>query len=578
MEQRAQFEATDDVLALMRPAATLMKPERLAAHWQTRLSFARRLLRRMCRERWRIVLSQLALDANGNGEVMYTIRTGRRPLYAVFFSTVLDESERDDRVIAERWDIAGALTDRLPDEQMLTHMRVNVPRQEYGRALPTTMVWTRGNRSSRYFDYVVDQLASGQQPDVPELAKGGYLVRSTAYYGNAKFGLTAYEAIPGDHPVHGSFMPQMLMAFVLREFSCDLVDHLASARDKAAVRLAPAIRRFLGIGNATGMGLVPFVINHPHITHQWVWLRELALAEIRTLTVPMHDEQIGKCIAAIENAQHYCQQDTTDDKGLFASASVLNNELAGPLQKLRLYQAGDLAVGWHAGRFWHQFMVWVEDTFQLETQEMLTSILLEIYPSITDKLENGLEVSERFEHRPDWTVAQLRQELALRYQWALEWATDAASHTHFWYFSEDSEEPLIGTRGIDAGEAVARPLDIPQRVQALSRALAGVAESSSLGRFLARHPEHRFIVARIQSTTGLKYAEIETNLMGIDCIPLHLQRFQLAMYGMARFNPQSTKWVRVTLMQGAPTAADVAAGGDPDWFLPLVSDFEVVHV
>ena len=45
-------------------------------------------------------------------------------------------------------------------------------------------------------------------------------------------------------------------------------------------------------------------------------------------------------------------------------------------------------------------------------------------------------------------------------------------------------------------------------------------------------------------------------------IPLYLQRFQLAMYGMERYSPQSVNWVRVTLMQGAPTVQDLGTGTD----------------
>ena len=45
-----------------------------------------------------------------------------------------------------------------------------------------------------------------------------------------------------------------------------------------------------------------------------------------------------------------------------------------------------------------------------------------------------------------------------------------------------------------------------------------------------------------------------------DHLPLQLQRFQLAMYGMDNFKPKSTDWLRVTLFQGAPRLADLADG------------------
>jgi len=65
------------------------------------------------------------------------------------------------------------------------------------------------------------------------------------------------------------------------------------------------------------------------------------------------------------------------------------------------------------------------------------------------------------------------------------------------------------------------------------------------------------------------YGETRGNALAGSYVPLHLQRFQLAVYGMDNFCPQSTDWVRVTLFGGAPRVDDVARGVDDDWlFLP----------
>ena len=77
------------------------------------------------------------------------------------------------------------------------------------------------------------------------------------------------RAIEPDHPLRRPYHAQFCSAFMLREYVFDLVDHLARARNPDAARLAPAYRRYLGLGNAAATGLVAFVANHPHLMHQW---------------------------------------------------------------------------------------------------------------------------------------------------------------------------------------------------------------------------------------------------------------------------------------------------------------------
>ena len=89
----------------------------------------------------------------------------------------------------------------------------------------------------------------------------------------------------------------MLAAFLFREYAADLAEHIAHQKSDTAVPLAPAIRRYLGIGNATGMGLVPFVINHPHLTHAWSMIREIPLARAKQLKLAADHPDIGRFTA-----------------------------------------------------------------------------------------------------------------------------------------------------------------------------------------------------------------------------------------------------------------------------------------
>ena len=74
--------------AALRPASAVMRLERMGTFHATRVSFARTLIRRMARERWRIERERFDLDANGHGEVVYRIETPAGELRFVAFSNL----------------------------------------------------------------------------------------------------------------------------------------------------------------------------------------------------------------------------------------------------------------------------------------------------------------------------------------------------------------------------------------------------------------------------------------------------------------------------------------------------------
>ena len=205
----------------------------------------------------------------------------------VAFAHDLPAEKRTDRVIAEEWDAAFALFDGDPSAADIERLRANVPRQEAGRVSDKEIVLARANKSVRLFDHVASCLAAGQQPRAEDLAPIGYLMRTTAVYGSGKFGLAVREAIGDREEFNAPFQAEMLAVFLIRAFTLDLVDHAAKIKaPKTAVTLAPALRRSLGVGNATGLGMAPFLINHPALLDHWITARETALARVRSLSKP----------------------------------------------------------------------------------------------------------------------------------------------------------------------------------------------------------------------------------------------------------------------------------------------------
>src|SRR4029077_19902300 len=191
----------------------------------------------------------------------------------------LAPEERTDRVIAEKWDAAFALSAGRIDGAALERLAASAPRQEAARFSADELVLSRANKSLRLFDAVAAALAAGRQPHLAEVVRVGYLMRTTAVYGNGKFGLADLARLRRDGIFALPYEAEMLMVYMIRQFSFDLIEHIAGMGDPArAVRLAPLPRRALGIGNATGLGMAPFLVGHPMLLNNWILARERALA------------------------------------------------------------------------------------------------------------------------------------------------------------------------------------------------------------------------------------------------------------------------------------------------------------
>ena len=67
----------------------------------------------------------------------------------------------------------------------------------------------------------------------------------------------------------------MFYSWLIRGFTHDLVEHVGGGT------LDRALKRHLGIGNSTGLGMAPFLVSHPILLNNWVLAREAALAECR---------------------------------------------------------------------------------------------------------------------------------------------------------------------------------------------------------------------------------------------------------------------------------------------------------
>ena len=164
-------------------------------------------------------------------------------------------------------------------------MKNEVPKQEFGRLSFKELTLSRANKSVRVFNHVVESLSKGVQPDRKLLDKVGYLYRTTAVYGSGKFGLADRFRIKDRKEIYGPFRLEMMLVYLVRQFTFDQVNHVAKNKNpkKASNFRLKKYAESLGIGNSTGLGMAPFIVNHPTLLNNWISARETSLKKIREI-------------------------------------------------------------------------------------------------------------------------------------------------------------------------------------------------------------------------------------------------------------------------------------------------------
>jgi hypothetical protein len=540
-----------------------MRLARMGAFFPTRLSFMRTLTRRLGQERATVTRSLWEIDEHGFGRAVYTVPYGGHTYSLVAFATPLEAERRTDRVIAEAWDSSYVLFDGVPDAADLDRLQANAPLQEAGRFEACDLVLCRANKSLRLFEHVIDRLSQGQQPEPALVGSIGYLMRTTAVYGNGKFGLADRACIAGRSGLAGPFQAEMLTVWLIRGFTHDLVEHVARNRNPSSfVPLDRDLKRHLGVGNATGLGMAPFLLSHPVLLNNWMLARETALARVRAVS-HCDAETIESVRKLIARARRHLEQWNVDDVRQADRIHRLRQEMA---------EVDELVTPeWlSADKPWDRLLS-TADQWSVECQELLVALVLEPHGALVDDLADHMAATSAAQLQPATTVTELRAGLAEHYDWALrvDFAKPDASHL-FWYVSQEKLEPRLGIRFEEAGADLEMPLDIARQVQALDVDLAGSLANQSVAEFLLKHPKHRHIVRRVQTAVHCPYAEIRDNLIGAGCLPIDILRCKLAFFGASKFNPKSDRWTRITLCQGAPLFDELSTGAADDWWLPVL--------
>ncbi|MFK7752192.1 MAG: hypothetical protein AB8B51_06545 [Sedimentitalea sp.] len=527
-----------------------MRLARMGASFPTRLSFLPTLLRRLHVEQARVTRPVWQIDSAGFGHAVYTVELGGHAYSLVAVSSDLPEDQRTDRVIATAWDTAYVLYDGVPDTGEIERIVASAPKQEAARFTDRDLVLSRANKSVRLFAHVVDALRAGQQPDPDRIRDTGYLMRTTAVYGNGKFGIADRARIVDRPGLSGPFMAEMLTVWLIRGFTHDLVEHMGGAP------LDRRLKRHLGIGNATGLGMAPFLVSHPMLLDAWMQVRETALARVRALD-HLETQQRDRLHQLARRVSAHLAEWSVPDEAAQGDITVLRGEWSSLCARLDQ----TLAQEDHP----LDALVSASRAGSLAFQELVVAFVIEPFGDLVDGLSECMATPFVPRLDPKMSLGDLNAALSKDWDWALGLDFDTPEATAlFWYVSEEKQEPRLGQRHSEPGSELESPLDIARQIQVLARDLS--TASGDLATFLKAHPHHRAPVRRVQTLMRHPYSEIRDNLIGQGCRPIDMLRCKLAFFGAARFDPKSDRWTRITLAQGAPLFDELERAGD--WWLP----------
>jgi hypothetical protein len=536
----------------LRDPNIVMKLSRLGSFHQSRLSFLRSFLDEF--KDWEYKNDLFDLDENGFGTAIYSFKKKKRVYSLICFANKISDEERSDRVIATKWDAAFTLHDGIPSKMDIERLKNEVPKQEVGRLSYKELTLSRANKSVRVFNHVVESLSKGQQPDLDLLSKVGYLYRTTAVYGSGKFGLADRFRIKNREEINGPFRLEMMLVYLVRQFTFDQVNHVAKFKNpKTAVKLDSSICKNLGIGNSTGLGMAPFIVNHPTLLNNWIMSREIALKEIREIK-KVNENEIKIFNNSLKNSiKNITSWNTDSEYQLKKINSLLNN-----IQKFLIFIEKEF--NFEIDYPFNEIYLWLEQNACEECTEYVVSMMLEPFDRIVKPLISKMSSDEdQYFTIPTYrTVEDLRNIIEKRYPDILKINfAKKENNKNFWFISKNKEEPRYADRFEENGSELEQPLAIARDIKKLYEVLLVSKNSLTIDKFLIEHSDLRHVVRRAFIIEKFPYSEIQDNTIGEEVIPIDMLRLKLSFFGALKFDPRSDKWLRICMFQGAPLPIDL---------------------
>jgi len=545
----------------------LMDPRSLGAMQPSRLSASRSFMAKMIREQWKIEREVFDVDNRGNGHARYSVSTPNGSLTFLAFMQEPSGENRTGRIIGTSWDMVGALLDGVATADEVQRTSEELPRLYEGRATSNTLVWFRSNQSLRIFRDVRSALAQGRQPDTDALRKVGYLMRNTGLDGNGTFGTVPFAAIQENHPLKTSYHAQMLSAYLMRELSIDLVEELARLdAPGAAVKLAPGVKRQIGVGNGSALGLAMLFYNRPVMVNAYI------SAYVKVINHVLEDETLDISTSYQQLEQHLNRTITYRS---FLKTSyrffTSNMEIVGDLRRIRakVRAAGrgefkGLEGETGLGRIYREALTQASK----EALHSFGTLLLELVPDYCDAVaKEHLAFDEQLSMDPASPVAVLRELIESRYRWALDFPLNDKEHAdRVWYQSRAAEEPRSGPRE-EVPKAHELVQNYPIQIRALWEAIKKSTAIDTVGRLVAEKPELEYVARLVMTLQDKPYAMAYVDPHDADFVPVWVIRFVNSfIHGLDRTEDHMGRDVRGLIFESAPYREELAEADAATWW------------
>ena len=331
-----------------------------------------------------------------------------------------------------------------------------------------------------------------------------------------------------------------------------------SKNSNKAVMLNENIARNLGIGNSTGLGMAPFIVNHPTLLHNWIYCREKALKEIRSIeNVYIDDFNLFK--DCFDKSKSSINTWLTDSQFQINKIESLKSDLS----KFTQYQESDCST--KINYLWNQIYIWVEKNLGEECIEYIVSMMMEPYDKIVDPLINNMSSEEEkyFNIPAHRKVSDLKIIIENNYKSIIEIDFKKKNSTaNFWFISKNKEEPRVANRYEESGSELEQPLAIARDTKLLYEKVLKAKQTDTVAEFLLNNDDVRHVVRRAFIVEQFPYSEIQDNTISATLVPIDMLRLKLSFFGAVKFDPRSDKWLRINMYQGAPLPHEMKLSND----------------
>jgi hypothetical protein len=346
----------------------------------------------------------------------------------------------------------------------------------------------------------------------------------------------------------------MMLVYLVRQFTFDQVNHVAHHKNpKIAVKLDKQICKNLGIGNSTGLGMAPFIVNHPTLLNNWILSRETALKKIREIKeVQEKDAELfTDCV----------KKSLTNITSWNTDSEYQKKKIKSLLKNIRNFiDYIENSFDFKAEYPFNKIYLWLEQNVCEECIEYVVSIMMEPYNNITKPLVSNMSSDEDkyFNIPTNRTVNELKKIIEKKYPNILDINFDQKeSQQNFWFISKNKEEPRLADRFEEHGSELEQPLAIARDIKKLYEKLLSKKENLTIAQFLSSNSELRHVIRRAFIVEKFPYSEIQDNTIGKDIVPIDMLRLKLSFFGALKFDPRSDKWLRICMFQGAPLPTEL---------------------